>query len=80
MIRLITFALTLVLPAQALTGQFAAPVASDSLEFLEEARDVQARYERYREQRTPPDLADVTARCDEIVTLSPSRVASMVLS
>ena len=67
MIRLTTLVLTLVLPAQALTGQFVAPSASDSLEFLEEARDVQARYERYREQRTPPELADVTARCDEIV-------------
>jgi len=40
---------------------------SDSLVLVAEAKDVQARYERYREQRTPPDLADVTRRCDEIV-------------
>ena len=57
----------LALTAPDLSGQFAAPSVTDSLEFLEEAKDVQARYERYREQRTPPDLADVTRRCDEIV-------------
>jgi len=34
---------------------------------LEEAKDVQARYERYREQRPPPALADVSFRCDDIV-------------
>ena len=55
------------LPTHALYGQFAAPSASDSLELVAEAKDVQARYERYREQRTPPDLADATRRCDEIV-------------
>ena len=57
----------LALPVRALSGQFTAPSVSDSLELVEEAKDVQARYERYREQRTPPDLADVTRRCDEIV-------------
>ena len=57
----------LVLPAQALSGQSPAPSASDSLALVAEAKDIQARYERYREQRTPPDLADVTRRCDEIV-------------
>lgn len=39
----------------------------DSLGLLEEARDVQARVERYREQRTPPELASIVRRCDEIV-------------
>ena len=39
----------------------------DSLSLLEEARDVQARVERYREQRTPPELASSVRRCDEIV-------------
>ena len=57
----------LALPVRALSGQFTAPSVSDSLELVEEAKDVQARYERYREQRTPPDLADVSRRCDEIV-------------
>ena len=62
----------LALPVRALSGQFTAPSVSDSLELVEEAKDVQARYERYREQRTPPDLADVSRRCDEIVGRSPS--------
>ena len=57
----------LALPAGALGEQHAAPSVADSLELLEEAKDVQARYERYREQRTPPDLASLSRRCDEIV-------------
>ena len=57
----------LALPVRALSGQLTAPSVSDSLELVAEAKDVQARYERYREQRTPPDLADVSRRCDEIV-------------
>ena len=57
----------LALPARALSGQHAALNAADSLELLEEAKDVQARYERYREQRTAPGLADLSRRCDEIV-------------
>ena len=57
----------LALPVRALSGQLTAPSVSDSLELVAEAKDVQARYERYREQRTPPALADVTRRCDEIV-------------
>ena len=57
----------LVLPGRVLSAQSAAPSVSDSLELVAEAKDVQARYERYREQRTPPDLADLTRRCDEIV-------------
>lgn len=40
---------------------------ADSLMLLEEARDIQARVERYREQRTPPALASRVRRCDEIV-------------
>ena len=59
--------LALLLPAQSLSGQLAGPSVADSLELVEEAKDVQARYERYREQRTPPALADLTSRCDEIV-------------
>lgn len=39
----------------------------DSLGLLEEARDIQARVERYREQRTPPELASRVRRCDEVV-------------
>ena len=34
---------------------------------LRRPRDIQARYERYREQRTPPDLADLSRRCDDVV-------------
>ena len=44
------------------------PISSaDSLDLLAQAKDVQARYERYREQRTPPGLASLTNRCDEMV-------------
>jgi len=55
------------LPVRALSGQFAPSSLADSLDLLEEAKDIQARYERYREQRTPPDLADLSKRCDEMV-------------
>ena len=48
-------------------AQYAPPTVADSLELLGDAKDVQARFERYREQRTPPDLADVSFRCDDIV-------------
>ena len=57
----------LALPSPALSEQYAPPSVADSLEFLEDAKEIQARYERYREQRTPPDLADLTRRCDDIV-------------
>ena len=57
----------LALSARALSGQHAVLSVPDSLELLEEAKDVQARYERYREQRTTPDLADLSRRCDDIV-------------
>ena len=50
-----------------LAGQYAPPSVADSMELLEDAKDVQARYERYREQRTPPALADLSRRCDDIV-------------
>jgi len=40
---------------------------ADSLSQLDKARDVQARYERYREQRTPPDMATLSVRCDDVV-------------
>ena len=57
----------LALPTRALSEQYAAPSVADSLELVEEAKDIQARYERYREQRTPPDLADLSRRCDDVV-------------
>ena len=44
----------LALPTRALSEQYAARSVADSLELVEEAKDIQARYERYREQRTPP--------------------------
>lgn len=40
---------------------------SDSIAQLEKARDVQLRYERFREQRTPPDFATLSVRCDDVV-------------
>ena len=43
------------------------PASPTPLELLEEAKAIQARYERYREQRTPPSLASLTNRCDDIV-------------
>ena len=52
---------------RAASAQYAPPTVADSLELLEEAKAVQARFERYREQRTPPDLADLSLRCDDIV-------------
>ena len=58
---------TLAASTRPLAGQYAPPSVADSLELLKVAKDVQARYERYREQRTPPDLADLSRRCDDIV-------------
>ncbi|RMH15371.1 MAG: hypothetical protein D6701_10125 [Gemmatimonadetes bacterium] len=42
---------------------------ADSLSALEKARDAQARFERFREQRIPPVRPDATVgvRCDELV-------------
>ena len=57
----------LAVPTRALSGQQVAPSVPDSLELLEEAKDIQARYERHRERGTPPDLADLSTRCDDIV-------------
>ena len=57
----------LALTVRGLAGQRAPTTVADSLNLLGEARDVQARYERYREQRTPPDLASLTNRCDDVV-------------
>ena len=59
--------MALVLPTRSLVGQDPTPSVADSLELLEEAKGVQARYERYREERTPPDLASLTNRCDDMV-------------
>ncbi len=48
-----------------LSGQEANP---DSLDLLAKAKDVQARFERYREQRIPPELATYGGRgCDDLV-------------
>ncbi len=61
--------LAAVLPAQLLaplSGE-AQVTPADSLALLDEARDVQARYERFREQRTPPSYADLSQRCDDVV-------------
>lgn len=40
---------------------------ADSLELLAKAKDVQARFERYREERTPPRLNMRRSPCDEII-------------
>ncbi len=55
------------LRAHTLAAQTSSPSPADSLDLLEQAKDVQARYERYREQRTLPDLAALTNRCDDVV-------------
>ena len=43
-------------PTAAQSGHYAVISAADSVELVEKAKDVQARYERYRVQRTPPRL------------------------
>ena len=48
-LMLIGAVVLLVLPTRDLSGQSAAPNVSDSLELVAEAKEVQARYERYRE-------------------------------
>lgn len=40
---------------------------ADSLALVEKALDIQARYERFREERTPPDYATLSERCDDVV-------------
>ena len=47
-----------------LFGQDANP---DSLDLLARAKDAQARFERYREQRIPPELAGYGGGCDDLV-------------
>ncbi len=53
-------------------GAVATPAAAqvseaDSLELLAKARDVQARFERYREERIPPELGRGGRGCDDII-------------
>ena len=43
-------------PSAAQSGQYAAISAPDSVELVKKAKDIQTRYERYREQRIPPRL------------------------
>ena len=47
-----------------LSGQEVNP---DSLDLLEKAREAQARFERYREQRIPPELGGFGGGCDDII-------------
>lgn len=63
---------TVVMLALSAVGSGVAPAdaqvsEADSLELLEKARDVQARFERYREERIPPELGQGGRGCDDIV-------------
>ncbi len=49
---------------EGLSGQDANP---DSLELLAQAREAQARFERFREQRIPPELAGYGGGCDDLI-------------
>ena len=63
----------LILPAAAsavlaTTSALAAQSANpDSLSLHEEAKEIQARFERFREERIPPELAGYGRGCDDIV-------------
>ncbi|GMR12672.1 MAG: hypothetical protein BMS9Abin29_0863 [Gemmatimonadota bacterium] len=61
-------------PAAAGTLTFAGPTSveaqvseADSLELLAKAKDVQTRFERYREERIPPELGRGGRGCDDLV-------------
>lgn len=58
---------TLTLAPSGLSGQDAGLAEADSLELLEKAKDAQARFERYREERIPPQLAGYGGGCDDII-------------
>ena len=47
-----------------LSGQDANP---DSLKLLAKAKEAQARFERFREQRIPPELAGYGGGCDDLI-------------
>ena len=66
----------LILPAAAAAVFAVAPALAaesqdasnpDSVALHEEAKEVQARFERFREERIPPELAGYGRGCDEIV-------------
>ena len=63
----------LILPAAAsavlaATSALAAQSANpDSVSLHEEAKEIQARFERFREERIPPELAGYGRGCDEIL-------------
>ena len=66
----------LILPAAAFAVLAAAPALAaqdrdasnpDSVSLHEQAKEVQARFERFREERIPPELAGYGRGCDEIV-------------
>ena len=66
----------LILPAAAFAVLAATPALAaqdrdaanpDSVSLHERAKEVQARFERFREERIPPELAGYGRGCDEIV-------------
>ncbi len=67
----------LILPAAAAAAVFGVAPAfaaesqdasnPDSVALHEEAKEVQARFERFREERIPPELGGFGRGCDEIV-------------
>lgn len=54
----------LVLGAASVEGQVS---EADSLELLAKAKDVQTRFERFREERIPPELGSGGRGCDDLV-------------
>ena len=58
--------LALPLPARAAQEETASPEA-DSIALLEEAKQVQKEFERFREQRLPPEWSGFGGQCDALV-------------
>jgi len=66
-LTLLVSASALLASAPALAAQSRDAANPDSLALLAEAKEVQARFERFREERIPPELAGFGGGCDEIV-------------
>ena len=65
--KLILLAAASAVLAPALAAQSRDTSNPDSVALHEEAKEVQARFERFREERIPPELAGYGRGCDEIV-------------
>ena len=54
-------------PPEHLSAQGGDAENPDSVALHEEAKDSQARFERFREERIPPELAGFARGCDDII-------------